>query len=829
MAEDLYTSLEAPIPQMAWMKEYGLSKAIIALWDVSLQPGDSGSFPAKLGRGEVQHGGVICRFDAATNQATLADGTADGAPAANTRRPFNPENWVFRPHYPLDTNGKDGSWDVRLIAEHENQSDSRDNHGTMVVNQKNRQGWGWLNDIAWVRQLGSSVSDPEIMFNGAGFLPQLYGAGSGPGSGDRGAVAIPTARNSGFVTDGKYDGQWAQAGKFIIGPAHQNPNSTSGGSNGTTSGPGDNSVPSVDSRDPLHGGFGPEGSYQSYSGNELGVDAGSYGGPAPSQSGNSLGINAGMYGGAPPSQAGNPFGNGAGLYGGGGQQSQAGNSLGVNAGSYGGPPPSQAGNSLVSGAGSYGRANVGPFSEVATQEGSATKSGSNTDAKQGATKGDSTAAATGGRQRADNFDGSATGNNTRVGNPGQTTTGPNGGTTGGPGQTTTDQNRPMAVEWGMRADCGIDFGAGTIGRFVHEPGVPTDGEGEPRRVYLFCDTVVSPDDGLDTEVDDSSNHPKLPKRVEKKAIRGWVRVPKSTVTNHHYDYSYHGGTHGGSSSSSSSGGSGASTPGGGPVPGGTSGGSGTNTGGVGGGDGGSSSGTGGGTPPTPPDTGGPGGSTSTQTFTDANGNTWTREVTTTDTGATVPTSSWEMQGNAPSTSQSSQADQGHLAPQSPEFSQRTNSHRYDPLRDIVGVMNDTKPQHYTTIYVTVDYKTSEQMLPGQWIVLEVMVSARDWNGLPPREFYSIPIAVGNDRPDRDQMWQQTTWKFEGFPTQAQFLEIYIVRRAMTLGGDFGAVVAATQNLYVCATTLTYAGRSEAPSTQVNGYGFNYGVVYGIGL
>jgi hypothetical protein len=183
----------------------------------------------------------------------------------------------------------------------------------------------------------------------------------------------------------------------------------------------------------------------------------------------------------------------------------------------------------------------------------------------------------------------------------------------------------------------------------------------------------------------------------------------------------------------------------------------------------------------------------------------------------------------PSAAKTTSPGHGHLMPQPFAFSQRTNVHQYDPDRDVVGTFNSVKPQHYTTIYVTTNFKTSDDMLPGQWIVLSVIISARDHNGLPPRKFYARDIAIGNDHPGRDAAWQQLTITFKGFPTQSQLLQVYIVRRAWNaatgLGGDFGSVPA-TQDLYVCSNVISYGGFSTAPSTPQGGYGFQYGHEYG---
>jgi hypothetical protein len=179
---------------------------------------------------------------------------------------------------------------------------------------------------------------------------------------------------------------------------------------------------------------------------------------------------------------------------------------------------------------------------------------------------------------------------------------------------------------------------------------------------------------------------------------------------------------------------------------------------------------------------------------------------------------------------STQADHGHINAQlGNEFTQRTNSHKYDASRDVVGVINSVKPEHYTTIYVTMNYKTSDEMSAGQWIIFGPVLSTQDWDGLPPKEFYGRDIAIGNDVPGRHMAWQQTTWTFKGFPTQAQFLQLHVVRRARTMGGDFGTVVPATQNLYVRSVVLSFGGYSQAGTTPIGGYGYGYGAKYGTEL
>ena len=109
---------------------------------------------------------------------------------------------------------------------------------------------------------------------------------------------------------------------------------------------------------------------------------------------------------------------------------------------------------------------------------------------------------------------------------------------GGPGQTQVQEERdPRKAtaqpskkdELLLRADSGICFGPGKVGRWMDEP----DGNAEKgpasderRLVTLFLDTPAPPDDKLDTATDDNSNHEKLPKSVGKVVIHGVVRIPR---------------------------------------------------------------------------------------------------------------------------------------------------------------------------------------------------------------------------------------------------------------------------------------------------------------
>ena len=99
----------------------------------------------------------------------------------------------------------------------------------------------------------------------------------------------------------------------------------------------------------------------------------------------------------------------------------------------------------------------------------------------------------------------------------------------------------------LRADSGIYFGPGKVGRWLDEPdGKANKGNDsdERRLVRLFLDESAPSDDKLDTAKDGNSNHAVLPKSVAKKVIHGVVRIPKpGSSTPYRTDDSYHSSPH----------------------------------------------------------------------------------------------------------------------------------------------------------------------------------------------------------------------------------------------------------------------------------------------
>lgn len=214
----------------------GLGLLGIPFWDCSEQPNTNDRL-AKLGRSfHAARGVAIAGVDKKTNIPLAAygfDGTAFSAGQ------MEPDNWVF-----LDHGGKDKVWAHRGISDHENGSWTIAERSDIVVNQKRKMCYGYRKDKDWVveiEKIGAPVQK-ERAFNGAGFLPGLYGGTQKDGGfrakGKSGAsftypvpqahiskfkdvetgtkkpiravVANNIAQNGGYLTDGLEVGQFHQ-------------------------------------------------------------------------------------------------------------------------------------------------------------------------------------------------------------------------------------------------------------------------------------------------------------------------------------------------------------------------------------------------------------------------------------------------------------------------------------------------------------------------------------------------------------------------------------------------------------------------------------------
>lgn len=276
----------------------------------------------------------------------------------------------------------------------------------------------------------------------------------------------------------------------------------------------------------------------------------------------------------------------------------------------------------------------------------------------------------------------------------------------------------------LRADAGICFGPGKVGRWLDEPdGKPKKGaESDERRlVRLFLDESAPPDDKIDTAKDGNSNHDVLPKSVGKKVIHGVVRVPKhGSGDEHHYSYSYH------------------SNPPDRPP--------------------GSSDyvGTGG---PDYEDTGEPP-PASAGTSPDGSGP---------PVGADTPT----VDDRYPTTT----CDHGCLPGESPAFSQWCNMFPQNTIADVANKCSKSKPKGYRNCRVVMSVRTSGAITAGQGIELNVRIAASSIEGAGAAAFYAQAKRFDNAI-NWSTQWREIEFEFKGFDsTVEQAITLVIHRRA----------------------------------------------------
>jgi hypothetical protein len=307
---------------------------------------------------------------------------------------------------------------------------------------------------------------------------------------------------------------------------------------------------------------------------------------------------------------------------------------------------------------------------------------------------------------------------------------------GGPGDTVTAENpdprkatsQPSKEdELLLRADGGIYFGPGKVGRWLDEPdGKPEKGNDadERRLVLLFLHDPAPPDDKLDTAVDDNTNHKQLPKSVGKQVIHGVVRIPKPGSGYHHdehHDDSYHH-----------------------PPP---------------------QDGEGSGASPSPTDYG--------ENPPDSDGENPDESEPTPDEydpdDNPVPTVD---DRDAAFTGGSRQCQHGHCAPESPGFSQRFNVHEGDQGDYTVGAMMRTKPEGYRNIRIKMELRVSDAISLGEEIELEVLVIP--FSTTSPTLVYSQSVRF--DSTVDPSLWITRERVFKGFADEKQKLTILFVRR-----------------------------------------------------
>lgn len=191
---------------------YNPTLEAVTFWDLSEKPTANDRIK-KLGADLASRAQALLGYDEKKHLGDFSDAlpktlgtpTQGGTKPVVSLRLYEPDNWALRLHEE-NGRGRDSVWALRFISDHSNYARERECRSTMVIDQDEKaQSWAWLSDLTWLVDLGTSVQDNELAFNGAGFLSMLY-AGGKPVK-KRAALAINIAGNAGFLTQGTAIGQ----------------------------------------------------------------------------------------------------------------------------------------------------------------------------------------------------------------------------------------------------------------------------------------------------------------------------------------------------------------------------------------------------------------------------------------------------------------------------------------------------------------------------------------------------------------------------------------------------------------------------------------------
>lgn len=202
--------------------EMGLCRKTIALVDQSLKA-HTNNRSAKLGFGNNTFATAILGYNATTKQIQAGDGTS----SALARAAFEPDNWLERKH-----SGTDHVWSVRLSVDRDNKAQEKKNRSTHVIDQQHEQRYGNFADLFWICK---TEAETDFDVNGAGYYKG--------GGGKRDALALSTAKNEGFISDGIKFGQLAHVFTFADETAEDQESPGGGGGRGDVVTPEPNTTP----------------------------------------------------------------------------------------------------------------------------------------------------------------------------------------------------------------------------------------------------------------------------------------------------------------------------------------------------------------------------------------------------------------------------------------------------------------------------------------------------------------------------------------------------------------------------------------------------------
>lgn len=183
----------------------------LPFWDLTDHPLANHRF-SKIGAGLALRGAAVEKFNERSGRRKFADGLVGTAEEEREKQSsrysadvlLETDNWALRFHQ-LGGYKNLSTWALRLIADSTTSCSSRENRGTMVVDQAEGQTWAWLQDLLRIVNFKAGVDHDELAFNGAAFLGMLYPDGRGGGQMTRGCAALNISKRA-YFSDGADSG-----------------------------------------------------------------------------------------------------------------------------------------------------------------------------------------------------------------------------------------------------------------------------------------------------------------------------------------------------------------------------------------------------------------------------------------------------------------------------------------------------------------------------------------------------------------------------------------------------------------------------------------------
>jgi hypothetical protein len=157
--------------------------------------------------------------------------------------------------------------------------------------------------------------------------------------------------------------------------------------------------------------------------------------------------------------------------------------------------------------------------------------------------------------------------------------------------------------------------------------------------------------------------------------------------------------------------------------------------------------------------------------------------------------------------------------------QLSNRHRASKW-DVLGIDKYTKPETVTTVVVRPRFRISNTFATGR-VQFDAILMNYDVGDVTPWAISAKGFIIEASLSDiYKEKWSEIDLPFYGFPTQRQECFIWIVRRAIPWNDDGGSNLNPDVKLWVPRREFCPRDPSDAAHTPREGYGQEYGTIYG---